>query len=107
MDDFCEPTKAVWIRSRVGLPIPRAHFIHATRLLSLENLREEISMTSPISPSSLSEFETEEQETSYTAWLRAKAQASLDDPRPSVPHENVMAEARTLLTSKKEVRANN
>lgn len=63
-------------------------------------------MTSPISPSSLSEFETEEQDTCYTAWLRAKAQASLDDPRPSITHDEVMAEARTLLTSKKEVRAN-
>lgn len=54
----------------------------------------------------VSNIETEEQEASYTAWLKAKVQASLDDLRPSVPQENVMAEARALLTSKKEVRAN-
>ena len=53
----------------------------------------------------VSEFETEEQEVSYTAWLKAKVQASLDDPRPSIPHDKVMAEARALLVSKKEVRA--
>ena len=53
----------------------------------------------------VSEFEMEEQEANYTAWLKAKVQASLDDSRPSVPHGKVMAEARALLASKKEVRA--
>ncbi len=37
----------------------------------------------------VSEFETEEQETSYTAWLRAKVTASLADPRPAIPHDEV------------------
>jgi hypothetical protein len=62
-------------------------------------------MTSTILFPLVSEFETEEQEASYTAWLKAKVQASLDDPRPSIPHDKVMAEARALLVSKKEVRA--
>ena len=53
----------------------------------------------------VSEFETEEQETSYTAWLQAKVQASLVDPCPSIPHDEVMAEARALLAAKKEARA--
>ena len=53
----------------------------------------------------VSEFETEEQEASYTAWLKAKVQTSLDDSRPNIPHDKVMAEARALLASKKEVRA--
>lgn len=62
-------------------------------------------MTSATLSPLVSEFETEEQEVSYTAWLKAKVQASLDDPRPSIPHDKVMAEARALLVSKKEVRA--
>ena len=53
----------------------------------------------------VSEFETEEQEASYTAWLKAKVQASVDDPRPNTPHDKVMAEARALLESKKKIRA--
>ncbi|ATE60023.1 hypothetical protein [Thauera sinica] len=28
----------------------------------------------------------------YDAWFRAQVQASIDDPRPSIPHEEVMAE---------------
>lgn len=55
----------------------------------------------------VSEFETEEQEASYTAWLKAKVQASLNDPRPNIPHDKVMAEARALLESKKKIRAAN
>jgi len=50
----------------------------------------------------VSEFETEEQEKKYTAWLKAKLQASLDDPRPKIPHDEVMAKARALLESKKQ-----
>jgi hypothetical protein len=40
-------------------------------------------MTPAILSPLVSEFETEEQEASYTAWLQAKVQASLDDPRPT------------------------
>ena len=53
----------------------------------------------------VSEFETEEQEASYTAWLKDKVQASLGDPQPNIPHDKVMAEARALLASKKEASA--
>lgn len=62
-------------------------------------------MTSAILSPFVSEFETEEQEASYTAWLKAKVQASLDDPRPGIPHDKLMAEARALLASKKAARA--
>ena len=65
----------------------------------------EISMTAATLSPIVSEFETEEQEASYTAWLKAKVQASLDDPSPPVPHDQVMAEARALLASKKDARA--
>lgn len=52
----------------------------------------------------VSEFETEEQEASYTAWLRAKVQASQDDARPNIPHDQVMARMRVMLDAKKEAR---
>lgn len=50
---------------------------------------------------SVSEFDTEEQAASHDRWLRAKVQASLDDPRPNVPHEQVMADIRALIESKR------
>ena len=45
-------------------------------------------MSTALSPL-VSEFETTEQEVSYTAWLRAKVAASLADPRPAIPHDEV------------------
>jgi len=48
----------------------------------------------------VSEFETEEQAANYDRWFRAKVQASLDDPRPNIPHDQVMAEMRALIESK-------
>ncbi|MHB1495221.1 type II toxin-antitoxin system RelB family antitoxin, partial [Acidithiobacillus sp.] len=35
-------------------------------------------------PSIISEFETSDQEASYTAWLRTKVASSLADKRPSI-----------------------
>ena len=49
----------------------------------------------------LSVFDSEEEEADYTAWLRAKLQASLDDPRPAIPHEQVMADMRERLEQRK------
>jgi hypothetical protein len=90
-----------------GCPVisPHPSPQHESRLSRIEYLRGEISMTPAILSPLVSEFKTEEQETSYTAWLKAKVQASLDDPRPSIPHDKVMAEARALLAAKKEARA--
>jgi hypothetical protein len=48
----------------------------------------------------VSEFESEEQEQSYFRWLKAKVEASRDDPRPPVPHDEAMAEMRELIASK-------
>lgn len=45
----------------------------------------------------VSEFETEEQAESYDRWFRKKVQESLDDPRPSVPHDEVMAEMEAII----------
>lgn len=61
----------------------------------------EVSMSIPLSPI-VSEFETEEQAASYDRWFRAKVQASIDDPRPNIPHEQVMAEMRALIESKRK-----
>ncbi|MDT3312136.1 antitoxin [Pseudomonas sp. FP2196] len=46
-----------------------------------------------------SEFESEEQANSYDRWFRAKVQASKDDPRPSISHDEVMAEMDALIAS--------
>ena len=61
-------------------------------------------MPSALSPM-VSEFETQEQENSYTMWLREKYAASLAHMRPNVSHDDVMAKARALLDQKKAERA--
>src|SRR3989338_4283765 len=60
-------------------------------------------VSNPLSPIA-SEFETEEQAASYDRWFRARVQASLDDPRPSIPHDQVMAEMRALIELKRRKR---
>ncbi|WP_339498876.1 antitoxin [Pseudomonas silesiensis] len=60
-------------------------------------------MSAELSPI-VSEFETEEQAASYDRWFRAKVQTSLDDPRPSIPHDQVMADMRALIESKRNKR---
>ena len=45
----------------------------------------------------ISEFENAEQEAAYTAWLQEKVKCSLADPRPSIPHDEVMAEMDALI----------
>ncbi|EAV8896101.1 antitoxin [Salmonella enterica] len=45
----------------------------------------------------VSEFETVEQENNYNEWLQAKVAASLADPRPAIPHDEVMAEMEQLI----------
>lgn len=61
-------------------------------------------MSTVLSPF-VSEFETTEQEASYAVWLRAKVAASLADPRPSIPHDEVerrMAERLAKLQQRRE-----
>ncbi len=45
----------------------------------------------------VSEFGSEEEEQAYLVWLKAKVEASRADPRPSVPHDQVMAEMRQII----------
>lgn len=44
-----------------------------------------------------SEFTTADEAQAYERWFRAQVQASLDDPRPSVPHDQVMAELDQVI----------
>lgn len=48
-----------------------------------------------------SEFETTEEAEARDAWFRAEVEASLADPSPSIPHDQVMAELRAIIASKK------
>jgi hypothetical protein len=64
---------------------------------------QEVSMSAHLSPI-VSEFETEEQAASHDRWFRAKVQAALDDPRPGIPHDQVMAQMQALIESKRKER---
>jgi len=48
----------------------------------------------------VSDLDPEEQAASYDRWFRAEVQASLDDPRPNISHDQVMAEIHALLKAK-------
>ena len=60
-------------------------------------------MSIPLSPI-VSAFEIEEQAASYDRWVRAKVQASIDDPRPSIPHDEAMAEVKRVLEERRKSR---
>ncbi len=53
-------------------------------------------MSKPLSPI-VSEFETQEQAESYDRWFREQVRSSLDDPRPSIPHDEAMAKIEAIL----------
>ena len=53
----------------------------------------------------VSEFETAEQEAAYVEWLKRKVAESLADPRPPVPHDQVMAEMREIIAKAKRKKA--
>jgi hypothetical protein len=48
-----------------------------------------------------SEFATTEEAEAYEQWFRAKVQASLDDPRPGIPHDEAMARIRATIEAAK------
>lgn len=52
----------------------------------------------------VSEFETEEQAASHDRWFRAQVRASLADPRPSIPHDEVMAEMDAIIAEAEQRR---
>ena len=56
-------------------------------------------MSAVLSPI-VSEFETQEAADAYDVWFRAKVQASVDDPRPSIAHDQVMDDINAILVKK-------
>ncbi|WP_342215495.1 type II toxin-antitoxin system RelB family antitoxin [Pseudomonas sp. TH31] len=52
----------------------------------------------------VSTFDTRGQAASHDCGFPAKLQASLDDPHPNVPHDQVMAQMRVLIESKRNKR---
>ncbi len=53
----------------------------------------------------VSEFDTTEQAASHDQWFRAQVQKALDNTEPRIPHDQVMAEMRALIASKREKQA--
>jgi hypothetical protein len=61
-----------------------------------------------VRPPTESEFATTEDAAAYDRWLREQVQEAIDAPRPAIPHDQVMAEMRALIASKrKNTRAKN
>ncbi|GAB1408666.1 hypothetical protein MASR1M8_25850 [Thermomonas brevis] len=52
-----------------------------------------------------SEFETTEAAEKYDRWFRAKVEAVLADPQPSIPHDQVMADAEAIIVAAERRRA--
>ncbi|MDZ5646826.1 hypothetical protein [Nitrospirillum sp. BR 11828] len=50
----------------------------------------------------VSEHETEEAAVEYDRWFRAKVRASIEDPAPSIPHDEAMARVEALLRAAEE-----
>lgn len=46
----------------------------------------------------------QQHQAAYTRWLAAEIQAAIDDPRPSIPHEEVMARMDAQIARLKEGR---
>jgi hypothetical protein len=53
-------------------------------------------MTKKLDPI-VSEFETQEQAEPYDRWFRKQVQEPLDDPRPTIPHNEAMAEMDRII----------
>ena len=47
-----------------------------------------------------SEFASTEEAEAYDVWFRAKVREAVDDPRPGIPHEQVMAEMQAIIDGK-------
>jgi hypothetical protein len=57
-------------------------------------------MSTPLSPLE-TEFLAAEDAAAYDLWFREQVKAALDDPHPSIPHDQVMADMRALIASKR------
>ena len=52
-----------------------------------------------------SEFATVAEAEAHDHWFRAKVKASLDDQRPAIPHDQVMATLRDIIEAKRRAHA--
>jgi len=52
-----------------------------------------------------SEFGSTAEAEAYDAWFRTKVREALDDPRPGIPHEQVMAEMQAIIEGKAKPQA--
>ncbi|WP_087038985.1 type II toxin-antitoxin system RelB family antitoxin [Caballeronia arvi] len=52
----------------------------------------------------LPEFETSAEAERYDKWFRDEVEASLRDPRPSIPHDDVFAEMDALMSANQAAR---
>ena len=52
-----------------------------------------------------SEFGSTAEAEAYEAWFRTKVREALDDPRPGIPHEQVMAEMQAIIEGKAKPQA--
>jgi hypothetical protein len=55
----------------------------------------------------VSEFETEEQESSYNLWFRAKVEEALRSKKPRLPHDTAIAKVQAKLEERRQACANN
>lgn len=46
-----------------------------------------------------SEFATADEAKAYDLWFRAQVQKAIDDSRPAIAHDEVMAEMRAIVAS--------
>ena len=53
----------------------------------------------------VSEFETPEDAAAYERWLREKVAASLAEPGPGIPHDEIMAKVQAIIDDAKARRA--
>lgn len=50
----------------------------------------------------LKQKQCEQHDDAYSRWLAAEIQAAIDDPRPSIPHEEIMVELNAKIAGLKE-----
>jgi len=58
-------------------------------------------MNAVLSPTK-SEFATAEEAAAYDMWFREQVYQAIADPSPSISHDQVMAEMRTIIAAKRK-----
>lgn len=86
---FANPTKAFEIVRDLGLEGGR---------YSVAQWRpDERKIDRPTRPDKSAALKATHESAAYDKWFRAQVQEAIDDPRPSIPHEQVMTETRALI----------